>query len=380
MVEVADDMTWRRYVPIAERRARAICEVNRLRERGKDIQPVRVEGRAIARSFWGKRWCEHLESFSDYANRLPRGRTYARNGSVCHLEIRPGRIDALVSGTELYEVRIRIDKLRVAVWKSIKVRCAGGIGSLLELLQGKLSDQVMTVVIDRDVGLFPKPDEIGLACTCPDWADMCKHVAAVLYGVGNRLDNSPESLFSLRGVDAAELIAAGLALPVDNATEAGTLAAGDLAGIFDIDLDTEDAADSPVSPSTDATANQDERGGARSAADDPPKRRRSPAKRTMAAKRTIETSAVIAAPAAKLRVGRRANLRPSGASVTRLRRRLDLSVAAFAARLGVTSATVRRWECAPGRLKLQARPLAALERLHDEASEKSKGRSVRSDE
>ena len=107
-------MEWKPYVPVAERRARARREMNKLRKKGKDVQPIEIEGRAIARSFWGKRWCEHLESFSDYANRLPRGRTYVRNGSVCHLAIRTGRVDAIVSGSELYDVTIRIDKLKAA--------------------------------------------------------------------------------------------------------------------------------------------------------------------------------------------------------------------------------------------------------------------------
>ena len=150
-------MEWRRYVPVAERRAKARREMNKLHKKGRDFQPIEIEGRTIARSFWGKRWCEHLESFSDYANRLPRGRTYVRNGSVCHLAIRTGRIDAIVSGSELYDVTIRIDKLKAVVWKSVKTRCSGQIGSMLELLQGKLSQQVMSVVTDRERGLFPKP-------------------------------------------------------------------------------------------------------------------------------------------------------------------------------------------------------------------------------
>ena len=230
-------MQWRRYVPVAERRAKARREMNKLHKKGRDFQPIEIEGRTIARSFWGKRWCEHLESFSDYANRLPRGRTYVRNGSVCHLAIRTGRIDAIVRGSELYDVTIRIDKLKAAVWKSVRRRCSGQIGSMLELLQGKLSQQVMSVVTDRERGLFPKPGEIKFDCSCPDWASMCKHVASVLYGVGGRLDDRPESLFLLRGVDTAELIATEMTLPGDAATD-DALADDALAGLFGIDLDT----------------------------------------------------------------------------------------------------------------------------------------------
>ena len=114
---------WRPYVPVAVRRARALREMNRLRKKGKDVRPVEIEGRTIARSVWGKRWCSHLESYSDYANRLPRGRAYVRNGSVCHLEVHPGRIEAIVVGSELYRVSVRIKTLKAAVWRSIKTRC-----------------------------------------------------------------------------------------------------------------------------------------------------------------------------------------------------------------------------------------------------------------
>ena len=243
---------WGRYVPVAERRAKARREMDKLRKKGKNIQPVTIDGRTIARSFWGKGWCDHLESFSDYANRLPRGRTYVRNGSVCHLDIRPGRIEAIVSGSELYHIDIRIKELQAATWTSIKNTCSGHIGSMLELLQGKLSDQVMAIVTDRHHGLFPQPGEITLDCSCPDWAGMCKHVAAVLYGVGSRLDSQPELLFLLRDVDAQELIAAEMALPEAAAGAAGdTLADDQLGAIFGIDLDTE--ADAPPRPAN-ATA------------------------------------------------------------------------------------------------------------------------------
>jgi len=180
-----------------------------------------------------------LESFSDYANRLPRGRTYVRNGSVCHLAIRPGEIAAKVAGSELHDVRLQIKTLPAKKWKAIKERCAGKIGSLLELLQGKLSEHVMQVVTDRRDGMFPAPAEISLRCSCPDWAVMCKHVAAVLYGIGARLDQQPELLFTLRGVDHEELIAADAEAAVSAATsrsKSKRLADDELADVFGIDL------------------------------------------------------------------------------------------------------------------------------------------------
>ena len=195
---------------------------------------------SIAKTFWGKAWCENLESYSDFENRLPRGRTYVRNGSVVHLEIQPGRISALVSGSELYSVEITIASLPDPHWKCVKSQCAGQIGSLVELLQGRLSKSVMDVVTQRGGGLFPKPAEIKMKCSCPDWAGMCKHVAAVMYGVGARLDDKPELLFLLRKVDHLELIAGA----VDGAPVAGagksrgkkTIAAGDLADVFGIEM------------------------------------------------------------------------------------------------------------------------------------------------
>lgn len=230
---------WKPYVPVAERRRKAMKKMESLRKKGVDIQPVQIEGRKIAKTFWGEAWCEHLESFSDFENRLPRGRTYVRNGSVCHLAIAKGQIEAKVSGSELYTVNVTIKTLPAKKWSELKHRSTGRIGSLLELLQGNLSDEVMAVVTDRESGLFPLPGEMTFKCSCPDWARMCKHVAAVLYGVGSRLDHKPELLFTLRGVDHEELIAADTEATVSAATTRGKskrLAAGELADVFGIEL------------------------------------------------------------------------------------------------------------------------------------------------
>lgn len=194
------------YVPVAKRRAKAKKQMDRLRKKGRVINPVEIEGQKIATTFWGKGWCDHIESFSDYENRLPRGRTYVRNGSVCHLEINQGEIKAIVSGSELYNITINIKPLTKAKWRAIKNACTGQIGSLLNLLNGVLSDGVMAVVTNPKSGLFPLSKEIELRCDCFDWAEMCKHLAAVLYGVGARLDDNPKALFLLRGVDYEELI------------------------------------------------------------------------------------------------------------------------------------------------------------------------------
>ena len=243
--------SWRPYVSVAKRRQRAAKKLSSLRKRGMDVQPVEIDGRKIAKTFWGEAWCDHLESFSDYANRLPRGRTYVRNGSVCHLCIGKGNVEARVAGSELYAVDVQVEALSPAKWRVIKQQSAGKIGSLLELLQGKLSDEVMRIVTDQKAGLFPLTKEISFRCDCPDWAGMCKHVAAVLYGVGARLDVSPDLLFTLRGADYEELIAVDAEAAVSAATTSGKskkLAASDLSDVFGIDLDSDDPTDLKSKP------------------------------------------------------------------------------------------------------------------------------------
>jgi uncharacterized Zn finger protein len=227
---------WRPYVPVAERRRQAESKLAKLRKKGQPVAPVRIEGRTIARSFWGKSWCQNLERYSDYANRLPRGRSYVRNGSVIDLQIAKGEVAASVAGSSLYTTTITIAPVAAAHWKSICRDCAGSVDSLVELLQGRLAKSVMDRVCREGDGLFPSPREIKLSCSCPDWADMCKHVAAVLYGVGARLDEQPRLLFVLRGVDEHDLLAgAGRDLPLTRTT-AKVLDDGDVAALFGLDM------------------------------------------------------------------------------------------------------------------------------------------------
>jgi uncharacterized Zn finger protein len=241
---------WAPYVSVAERRAKALKQMEKLKKKGMKVQPVQLSGRKIAASFWGQGWCDHMESFSDYANRLPRGRSYVRNGSVCHLEIKGGQIEAMVSGSELYKVAITITPLKTTKWESVKRSCSGRIGSLIDLLRGKLDHGVMEVVTDRKEGLFPLPGEMKFDCDCPDWAGMCKHVAAVLYGVGARLDESPEMLFVLRGVNHEELV--DVTAAITDAAKAGTsrrrIASSGIADVFGIEIAKAEI-DLPVEPS-----------------------------------------------------------------------------------------------------------------------------------
>jgi uncharacterized Zn finger protein len=247
---------WPPYVPVAARRRKAEREMEKLRKKGTVLSPVKIEGRQIARTFWGKAWCDNLESYRDYENRLPRGRTYVRNGSVLDLQIAPREVTAIVSGSKIYKVKVSIGNVGPARWKTLCADCSGGIDSLVELLQGRFSKGVMERLCRQDTGLFPRPSEIRFTCSCSDYASMCKHIAAVLYGVGARLDESPELLFRLRAVDETELLSdLGSALP-DTRTKrdtAQTLVGDDLAALFGLDMEESEAS----APSRSAAATSD---------------------------------------------------------------------------------------------------------------------------
>jgi uncharacterized Zn finger protein/DNA-binding XRE family transcriptional regulator len=331
---------WKPYVSVAQRRAKAAQEMRKLRKKGKKIEPVEVEGRKIARTFWGESWCKHLEQFSDYANRLPRGRTYVRNGSVCHLAISKGRIEAIVSGSELYNVEIRIKPLAANSWKKVRKQCAGQIGSILELLQGRLSNHVMQIVTDHNEGLFPNPSEIDLSCDCPDWAGMCKHVAAVLYGIGTRLDHQPELLFLLRNVDQDQLITTELELQTaaSGKGKRRRLASQDLSDVFGVEIE---------------------------ASPEPGNKKRSVAKKVAkkATGRTGERSTARSRKGAGIDLAtgtRKKEFIPTAAAVVRLRKRFGMNRSQFAELLGVSQPTVINWENADGKLNLRQRTMKAL--------------------
>jgi len=324
---------FRPYVRVADRRKRALRKMKALEKKGLDVQPVEAfRGRGIARTFWGKAWCDHLEKFSDYANRLPRGRTYVRNGSVVHLEVAQGEVRAMVMGNQLYNVTTRIEELPAKKWKAVRKRCAGQIGSLIELLEGKLSESAMAVVTDRDKGLFPRPGEIRLSCDCPDWAVMCKHVAAVLYGVGVRLDERPELLFLLRGVDQVELIGseAGAVAAATGGRKKGRrrIAEGDLADVFGIDV-----------------AGEGEK-------KKNPKKEKPPRERARKVSRGKRKSAAGASGKAV-----------TGKTVASLRKKHGMTRSQLARLLGTSATTVGNWERKEGPLRMQARTGAAFCRV-----------------
>lgn len=228
------------YISVAEKKAKAEKLIKKLKQERPDLQPVCVSGRTISRSFWGQAWGKHLETYADHENRIGRGRSYVRNSAVCHLEAEAGRLRAIVAGSygDPYEVTVTVRPLSDSKWKALKAASAGRIASMLDLLSGRFPKDIMARAADPEEGLFPKLGELKFACTCPDWAQMCKHVAAALYAFGQRLDSRPELLFLLRGVDPAELLnLATLARSATAGTDGESLADDVLSGIFGIELD-----------------------------------------------------------------------------------------------------------------------------------------------
>jgi uncharacterized Zn finger protein len=230
------DSDWQPYVPVDQRRAEAERETSRRKKKGEKMDPVSIEGRAIATTFWGKAWCDHMESYHDFENRLPRGRTYVRSGSVIHLKIVAGRVEALVMGSALYQVKVAIPLMEKTAWQLVVKACAGAIDSVVELLAGQLATGVMNRLCQRDGGLLPGARQLQMSCSCPDWATMCKHLAAVLYGVGARLDREPSLLFQLRGVSLDELVTHAVRSAGTKPASAAPVVEDDLSAVFGIDI------------------------------------------------------------------------------------------------------------------------------------------------
>ncbi len=233
---------WWSYQDVEEQKKQVQREIAKRKKRGEkfEVLPAPAGQKKLSTTFWGQSWCRNLESYQDYESRLPRGRSYLRQGKVYDLKIKSGKLSAVVAGSELYDTSITIQPLPKKQWQQIVESSAGQVGSMLDLLAGKLGDGLMKVLTDPDGGFFPKPKEIRFNCSCPDHADMCKHVSAVLYGVGVLLDTKPELLFTLRGVDQAELLSDASSTAItDLSASTGDLAGVDLSAIFGIDLSVE---------------------------------------------------------------------------------------------------------------------------------------------
>ncbi len=201
---------------VSELRKKSEATKKKEREKGKVLEPVVIKGRSITNNWWGNAWCENLERYADYESRLGRGKRYVRTGSVVDLKIKKGKILARVQGTRKtpYKVEIRISPLSEEKCQAIIKRCGRKLDNLEKLLTGDFPEQMSELFQGKD-GLFPAPREISFSCSCPDWALMCKHVAAALYGVGARLDENPLLFFELRGIDVGHFIDVTLANKVE---------------------------------------------------------------------------------------------------------------------------------------------------------------------
>jgi len=234
-----------RYVSVAEKKEKAEKKLHQLKKKRPDIAPVIIKGNALARTWWGKSWNRNLERYADYSNRIGRGKSYVRHGTVLDLQIEGGQVTALVQGSRAkpYEIVIRIQPINKSNWNTIKKQCQGELRSLPDLLAGKFPKELGEIFLAEGKGLFPTPQEIAFDCSCPDWASMCKHVAATLYGIGARLDEDPLLFFKLRQADTEELVARAVQGKTDELlTKAKNKSAkviddADLSGIFGIDLD-----------------------------------------------------------------------------------------------------------------------------------------------
>ncbi len=258
------------YISVHERKVRATAHVEKQKKLGKLMRPVLpISGSQIAETFWGRAWCTHVEQFADMDNRLSRGRSYVRHGAVVDLVLEPGQAVAQVLGSALYKVEIRVRALRPRKWAALVKRCHGQIDTLVDLLGGQLSPAVMRLLTEPGGGILPESDEIDFSCSCPDFSVMCKHVSAVLYAIGSRLDIDQGHLFVLRQVDCTELVgqaAQGVAY-LESANTTG-LTDADLSGLFGIDLADADA----PTPTPKAARACRAKGGVKSASGDEAKR------------------------------------------------------------------------------------------------------------
>lgn len=196
------------YVSVGQKKAKAAKKREQLMKKNPGLKPVLLAGHALARTWWGKSWNENLERYADYSNRIGRGRSYVRHGAVLDLQIEPGAVKALVQGSQSkpYSIAIEITHLHKNTWNEIKLACEGKLESMQELLMGEFPKSLGEIFMQKEAGLFPSPKEIRFSCSCPDWADMCKHVAASLYGIGTRLDTEPSLFFKLRKVDVGDIV------------------------------------------------------------------------------------------------------------------------------------------------------------------------------
>lgn len=235
------------YVSVAEKRAKAEKKLKSLKKKMPELKPVVIEGRTLATTWWGKSWNKNLERYADFSNRIGRGRSYVRHRAVLDLQIKSGKVTALVLGSarKPYAIEIKIKPVKPAKWAVLRRDCQGQLKSLQDLLTGKFPKDLSEIFFSEESGLFPAPEDISFGCSCPDWADMCKHIAAALYGIGARFDEDPQLFFKLRGVKIDDLITQAVIGKSRNLLKKSKKRSGkviedaDLGAVFGIEMENE---------------------------------------------------------------------------------------------------------------------------------------------
>ncbi len=241
-------MWFREYVSVGERSARAQRKIRQLKKKNPNLNPVVIDGKQIASSWWGKAWINHLKHYADFDNRVGRGRSYVKNGLVIHFAIKPGHIESIVMGTSSspYNIKIKTKKLSPNKWNKMKRLSREHLCTLPELNEGKFPKELKDIFSDRGEGIFPTIKEMSFHCSCPDWANMCKHVSASLFALGSQIDNNIDLFFKLRGVNTSELVQSALKdeakhlknRKFEDTAQVLTLSEKKLASLFDIKLVT----------------------------------------------------------------------------------------------------------------------------------------------
>ena len=363
-----DDFYYPPYVSVAEKKERNAKMAAKMAKKNQHLALVILKGNKIASTFWGKAWCDNVESYRDYENRLPRGRSYVRSGAVIDLQITSGHVAALVAGSANtpYKITLDIKPLAKTKWTALKAKCVGKISSLLALAQGKLPPEILEEFCNRESGLFPSPREIKTTCSCPDWAGLCKHLAAVFYGIGARLDENPRLFFTLRGIDENELIGTDVVTTLTGGVNS-EIASDNLANVFGMEFDElPESVPEKIMPIPPAPAAKNAKR-KRVKIETPPFTHDVPAVsnriehlREVKARNEQDWQRVLSSPSVQ------STWRPE--EIRALRKRLNLTQAAFGKLCATSPATVSQWE--NGRTRISEFFCPALATISRRDSEK----------
>lgn len=240
-------MFYQNYISISDQKAMALKSKKRLEKNlNRSLEPIILASTKLATSWWGKMWNTNLERYAEYSNRIGRGKTYVKNELVIDLQIEESKVFAYVQGKrrDPYQIAIYIDPTKPGLIEQIKEKCQGKLDTVEELLEGKFSKEISSIFMIQGAGLFPEPKEIKFRCSCPDYTSCCKHVSAVLYGIGSKLDVNPLLFFTLRGINLDDFLKDVIISKTENILDKGIkckskriIDNANIEDLFDIDLD-----------------------------------------------------------------------------------------------------------------------------------------------